>query len=84
MKYYIMVNKYRDSKSDGFANTWEPHQCEDRREQSRLLREGLPIRDVCGVDRWGNRTKVLSTRGIRRCTPAERRKIRRKMATEWW
>lgn len=69
MRYLIAVNRYRSSTSDGFANTWQVYQCRDRAQQRRILRDGLPVSDVRGVDG----TPCYSTLGIRTVTAEERR-----------
>ena len=72
MKYYIAINRYRSSTSDGFSNTWEIYSCskEDRR---KLMSEGLPVGDVCNMDR----SAIYSTVGIRAATKAEISKYNR-------
>lgn len=69
MRYLIAVNRYRSSTCDGFANTWQVYQCRDRAQQRRILRDGLPVRDVRSMDG----KPCYSTKGIRTVTAQERR-----------
>jgi hypothetical protein len=77
--YYVVVNTYRSSTDNGFANTWCVALCANKSVQRRILDEGLPVHDVCDLDHNGRRTTVYSTMGVRAATPAERREARRRI-----
>lgn len=77
MRYYIAINSYRSSTSEGFANTWVICRCQDRATQRRILQEGLPVNDQEHIDSDGRRTPVCSTMGIRPATATERRQAAR-------
>lgn len=63
MKNYIAINSYRSSTDHGFSNTWVVYHC-TKEDQMRLLREGMPTRDVCGLGPNGERSPINSTMGI--------------------
>lgn len=69
---YIAINSHRTSTNDGFSNTWTTYRCTPTL-RKKLLTEGLPVRDVCGMDR----TPFCSTMGIRPATPAEIRELKK-------
>jgi hypothetical protein len=72
-QYYIAINSYRSSTSEGFCNTWTIYRC-SKETQRRLLTEGLPVRDQCYLDNDGAQRAMYSTMGIRVATPAERKR----------
>lgn len=63
MKNYIAINSYRSSTDNGFSNTWVVYHC-SRKDQMRLLREGMPTSDVCGLGPNGEQYPINSTMGI--------------------
>jgi hypothetical protein len=67
MNRFISINQYRSSTSHGFGNTWQTYRI-SAADRARMLSEGLPVRDVCTMDR----KPVCSTMGIRAATRAER------------
>lgn len=76
MNYYIAVNEYRSSTSDGFANTWGLYKCRSRKQQLEILKNGLPVRDSWYQDDEGRHSPVFSTMGVRSLDPDEYREIR--------
>lgn len=70
-RYFLAVNRYRSSTDGGFANTWRVVECHNARQQRLILREGLPVHDVCGIDSDGRRTTCYSTMGVRAATAME-------------
>lgn len=66
-QYYIAINAYRSSTSNGFGNTWNVYSCSGRAEQLALLRDGLPVSDCW----YSDMTPVCSTMGIRLATRGE-------------
>lgn len=67
MNYYIAVNEYRSSASDGFDNTWVTYKCLSQSHQKQLLKYGLPVKDC-----WDSNGKpIYSTNGIRPLTNKE-------------
>ena len=76
-KFYLAVNDYRTSTSDGFGNTWRMRWVATKQDQERILRQGLPVKDQEFVDSDGKRSPCLSTKGIRILTSSERRSVKR-------
>jgi len=76
MNYYVAVNEYRNSTSDGFANTWAIYRCRSRKQQLEILKNGLPVRDCWYQDDEGRHSPVFSTMGIRSLCGDERREVR--------
>ncbi len=72
MQYYIAINDYRSSTSEGFANTWSLYRCDDREHQNSLLTKGLPVSDVHYTDG----SQCYSKNGIRTVTRDEYRYIK--------
>lgn len=70
-KYYLMVNHYRTSTGNGFANTWGARAYASRAERDAALREGLPLNDQWDADGHPS----LSTMGLRLPTAAERKSL---------
>lgn len=68
--YYVAINHYRTSTDAGAANTWTVYRC-SAAEQRRILRDGLPYRDVCSLASDGTRSPISGTIGIRAATRAE-------------
>ena len=79
MNYYIAINLYRSSTSDGFANTYAIRQCKNRAEQHKLLTVGLPVNDIWHHDG----SQSYSNFGIRPITQAERREVLKADYTEF-
>jgi len=77
MRYFLAVNGYRTSTSDGFGNTWQVMECDDKKHQKLVLSRGLSVRDCEGIDNDGNRTPVYSTNGIRVATATEIREAKK-------
>lgn len=77
-RYFVAVNQYRSSTDHGFANTWRVYECLDAAHQRRILKHGLPVRDVCGIDG----TPCYSTMGVRAATPAEIRAAKKAEETD--
>jgi hypothetical protein len=78
MNYYIAVNAYRSSTSEGFGNTWGLYKCRSRRQQIEVLNRGLPVSDTWYQNRdTGDRSPMYSTLGIRMPYPAERKEANR-------
>lgn len=75
-RYFVAVNRYRSSTSDGISNTWEVRECEDQSHQRHILSEGLPVRDQVALDASGRRGPVYSTMGVRAATAAEVRRAK--------
>ena len=71
--YYVAINSYRSSTDAGFANTWDVFLCRDAAQQHRILRDGLPVRDIVHLQNGGSQSPVYSTIGIRAATRAEKR-----------
>lgn len=77
MNYYVAVNAYRSSTSNGFANTWGIYRCRSRKQQREILERGLPVHDCWYQDRdTGERSPMFSTLGVRSLDPDEYRDIR--------
>ena len=76
MNYYVAVNEYRNSTSDGFANTWAIYKCRSRKQQKEVLENGLPVRDSWYQDDEGRHSPVFSTMGVRSLCPDEYREVR--------
>lgn len=74
MEYYIAVNAYRRSTSSGF---FKYYQLNSRKEQNRLLKEGLPIKDAHLIDDKGYYHLVYSNLGIRLLSKQEYKAIKR-------
>lgn len=75
--YYIAINNYRSSTSDGFGNTWACYECPTAAYQRQLLTRGLRVHDCEHISKDGRRSMVYSTRGIRLLTNTERSRISR-------
>lgn len=76
MNYYIAVNGYRSSTSNGFANTWVIYRCRSRKQQREVLSNGLPVSDSWYQDDEGRHSPVFSTMGVRSLDPDEYREVR--------
>lgn len=64
--YYLAINRYRDSTSNGFANTWDIWTC-TRQQQIKALQDGLPISDQWRADG----SPCCTTMGVRLATRTE-------------
>ena len=69
---YISINSYRSSTSHGFGNTWKTYRL-SKELRKKMLKDGLPVRDCCGMDG----SPVLSTVGIRSATRQEIRELKK-------
>ena len=76
MNYYVAVNGYRTSTSNGFANTWVIYKCRSRKQQKGVLENGLPVSDSWFQDDERQRSPVFSTMGVRSLCADEYREIR--------
>ena len=76
MNYYLAVNDYRSSTSDGFANTWGLYKCRSRKQQLEILKNGLPVHDCWYQDDDGRHSPVFSTMGVRSLCRDEYRVVR--------
>lgn len=76
-KYYLAVNDYRTSTSNGFGNTWRVRWVPTKADRDRILRQGLPVKDQEYILDDGKRSPFFSTNGLRALTPAERSAVRR-------
>ena len=74
--YYLAINHYRSSTSEGFVNTWAIYRA-SAAEQRRILRDGLPVRDQWLLASDGTRSPIYSTMGVRRATRTEIRHAER-------
>jgi hypothetical protein len=72
-RYFVAINQCRSSRGAGFENTWVIYECEDKAQQSAILRYGLPLRDQWSMDGG----PVYSTIGVRAATSSEIRKSKR-------
>ncbi len=81
MNYYVAINNYRTSTSNGFSNTWWVYRCKSRRHQRGVLTVGLPVSDQYYIDTDGRAHPVVSTMGIRIATRVERRRAERNPET---
>jgi hypothetical protein len=77
MRYFVAVNGYRTSTSDGFGNTWSVMECDDRKHQTQVLTRGLVVRDCQSILDDGSRGPCYSTMGIRVATAAEIREAKK-------
>ena len=82
MNYYIAVNEYRNSTSDGFANTWAIYKCRSRKQQLEILKNGLPVRDSWYQDDEGRHSPVFSTMGVRSLCSDEYREVRNRFSSQ--
>lgn len=77
MRYFLAINGYRTSTSDGFGNTWQVMECDDCKHQREVLTRGLVVRDCQSIFDDGSRGSTYSTNGIRVATAAEIREAKK-------
>ena len=77
MRFFVAVNAYRSSTSEGFGNTWGVKECDSRKHQNEVLSRGLVVRDCQSIFSDGTRGPTYSTMGVRLATPAEIREAKR-------
>jgi len=76
MSTYIMINDYRKSTGDGFANTWRAWECDSIAHRNQILKEGLPVTDYVIRNADGSEEYPVSVAGLRVPTAAERREAK--------
>ena len=77
--YWIAINAYRSSTSNGFANTWQTYALSSKKRRDEILTEGLPVSDCVLIDSNGYRQLAYSTMGIRLATRPEIRREKKIM-----
>jgi hypothetical protein len=82
MNYYIAVNGYRSSTSNGFANTWGIYKCRSRKQQLEILKNGLPVHDCWYQDDEGRHSPVFSTMGVRSLCGDEYRAVKNRFKNQ--